>query len=97
MLNRPQGTWVEIAQDNEILYHLNLAEAKDQTIRITYEGRVNVVQIENHAIRMLEADCPGHTCINRGWLDSAMPIVCLPNHLVIRFIDTNNDIGTFVN
>ena len=84
LLNRPHGTWIEIVQDNEVLYRLNLADAEDQTIEIEYEGRVNIVQIENHKVRMLEADCPDYTCINMGWLDSSMPIVCLPNHLVIQ-------------
>ncbi|MBQ2093605.1 MAG: NusG domain II-containing protein, partial [Ruminococcus sp.] len=33
-----------------------------------------------------EAECPDKTCVNMGWLSSAsMPIVCLPNHLVIEF------------
>ena len=58
---------------------------------------MNIVQIENHKVRMLEADCPDHTCINMGWLDSSMPIVCLPNHLVIQFADRGSDIDAVVN
>lgn len=97
LLNRPHGTWIEIVQDNEVLYRLNLTDAEDQTIEIEYESRVNIVQIENHKVRMLEADCPDHTCINMGWLDSSMPIVCLPNHLVIQFVDANAEIDMVVN
>lgn len=97
ILRRPHGTQIEIVQDNEVLYRLNLADAEDQIIEIAYEGRVNVVQIENHKIRMLEADCPDHICMNMGWLDSAMPIVCLPNHLVVQFADTGTDIDAAVN
>lgn len=97
LLNRPHGTWIEIVQDNEVLYRLDLADAENQTIEIEYEGRVNIVQIENHRIRMLEADCPDHTCMNMGWLDSSMPIVCLPNHLVIQFADMSSDIDAAVN
>lgn len=97
LLNRPRGTWIEIVQNNEVLYRLDLADAEDQTIEIEYEGRMNIVQIENHKVRMLEADCPDHTCINMGWLDSFMPIVCLPNHLVIQFADMSDDIDVIVN
>lgn len=97
LLNRSHGTWIEIVQDNEVLYGLDLAGTADQIIEIEYEGRVNTVQIENHRIRMLEADCPDHTCINMGWLDSSIPIVCLPNHLVIQFANVGSDIDAAVN
>lgn len=97
LLNRPHGTWIEIVQENEVLYRLDLADAENQTIEIEYEGRVNIVQIENHKVRMSEADCPDHTCIKMGWLDSSMPIVCLPNRLVIQFADANAKIDMVVN
>ena len=39
-------------------------------------------------IRVSEADCPDKTCVRMGWLNSAaMPVVCLPHHLVIGFAD----------
>lgn len=97
LLNRPHGTWIEIVRDNEVLYRLDLADAEDQIIEIEYEGRVNIMQIENQKVRMVEADCPDHTCINMGWLDSSMPIVCLPNHLVIQFAEANVEIDAVVN
>lgn len=97
MLRRPHGTWIEIVQDSKVLYRLDLAGAEDQTIKIEYEGRVNIVQIENHKVRMLEADCPDHICMDMGWLDSAMPIICLPNHLVIQFANEGSDMDAAVN
>lgn len=96
LLNRPHGTWVEIVQDNEVLYRLDLVDTQDQTIEIEYEGRVNIVQIENHKIRMMEADCPDHTCIHMGWLNSSVPIVCLPNHLSIVFAGLKDDVDTVI-
>ena len=58
LLNRPHGTWIEIVQENEVLYRLDLADAENQTIEIEYEGRVNIVQIENHKVRMSEGGLP---------------------------------------
>lgn len=66
LLNRPDGTWIEIVQDSEALYRPDLANAEDRTIEIEYEGKVNSVQIEKHKVRMLEPDCPDYTCINMG-------------------------------
>ena len=91
----PHGKTVQIVQNGVVLYTFDLAVAEDRTIQVEYEGRINTVQIQNGRIRMLEADCPDHTCIHMGWLDSVAPIVCLPNHLVIQFTDTdeNADMG----
>ena len=86
LLLKPTGTWVEIVQDENVLYTINLAEAKDQIIEVEYEGRKNIIEIKEGKICVQQADCPDHTCVNMGCLTSkALPIVCLPNHLVVRF------------
>ena len=71
-----------------MLYTLDLSASDDRTIEITTaEGR-NIVEIQDHRIRVKDADCPDQTCVRMGWLTgSAAPIVCLPHHLVIEFTD----------
>ena len=97
VLTRPHGTTVQIAQNGVVLYWFDLSTAKDQILDITYDGRVNTVQIENGRIRMLSADCPDHTCVHMGWLESgALPIVCLPNRLVIEFTDADSGLDAIV-
>ena len=90
VLQRPATDLVEIIQDGEVLYRLDLTQTEDQVIAVEYEGRVNTIEIKDHQIHMLEAQCPDHTCVNMGWLDSAAPIVCLPNRLVIQFVENND-------
>lgn len=85
LLQRTDTDIIEIVQDGEVLYQLDLQKTENQIVEVEYEGRVNRIEIQDHQIHMLEADCPDHTCVNMGWLDSATPIVCLPNHLVIQF------------
>lgn len=93
----PHGTRVNIVQDGTVLYSFDLAEEKDQTLEIEYEGRINIVQIEDGKIRMLEARCPDKTCIHMGWLSSrARPIVCLPNHLSIEYAGTKEDVDAVI-
>lgn len=86
------AAWVEIVQDNAVLYRIDLQQSEDQVIEIEYEGRTNTIEIVNHQIHIVAAQCPDNTCVNMGWLDSSAPIVCLPNHLVIRFTNTNETI-----
>ncbi len=49
----------------------------------------NTIQVEPGRIRVSHADCPDQVCVNMGWLtpESVMPIVCLPNRLVIELED----------
>lgn len=86
LLCKPHGQTVNIIQDGEILYTIDLEHSEDRTIVVEYQGRKNSIQIQNHQIFVTEADCPDHTCIKMGKLQSAgAPIVCLPNKLVIAF------------
>lgn len=84
------GTKVTVSQDGKILYTFDLLETADQTFETIYEGRVNTIEISNGQIRVKEADCPDQVCVEMGWLNSSAPIICLPNHLVIEFTETES-------
>ena len=86
-LTRSHGRQVEILQDGELLYTLNLDQAEDQTFTVTYEGRSNEIEIKEHRIRVKSADCPDQICVHQGYIsDGTTPIVCLPNKLIIEII-----------
>ena len=80
---------VEIVQDNQVLYTLDLSSEDDRTFRIDYtDGGWNEIRIENGSICVSDADCPDKTCVKTGALRSeTIPIVCLPHKLIIRFCD----------
>ena len=90
MLNVPAGDIVKIKSNGELLYTIDPSNSPDRTIIVEYNGKENTLEIKDHKIRVLEADCPDKVCVNTGWLDSpAIPIICLPNKLIIEF--ENND------
>lgn len=80
---------VEVVQDGEVIYTFDLNTEPDRSIIIeSSDGSSNTVTIENGEIFISSAECPDKTCVNMGKLKSeGMPIVCLPNRLVIRFSD----------
>ena len=79
---------VEIMSDGKVLYTIDLTKETDRLITVEYEGRKNVIAVENGDIYMQDADCPDHICINTGRLSRAgVPIVCLPNKLIIKYKD----------
>jgi hypothetical protein len=92
MTSKPKNT-VRIVSDSEVLYTIDLSTAEDDTFVIEKNGQHNTVEIKDHMIRVSEADCPDKTCVKSGWLSSsAMPIVCLPNRLVIEFSDEESEV-----
>lgn len=89
LLGKPTGTWVEIVQNEEVVYRIDLEAADDRIFTIEYEGRKNTIEIKEGKICVKEAECHDHTCVKMGVLYSkALPIVCLPNRLVIRFAES---------
>lgn len=48
-------------------------------------GFSNTIQVEPGRIRVSEAGCPDQVCVDQGYIsDGTVPIVCLPNQLIIE-------------
>lgn len=91
LICRPHSQTVQIIQDGIVLYTIDLERAENQMIEIAYQESKNIIQINNHKISIIEAECPDQTCVKMGELkSSAAPIVCLPNKLVVKFAETND-------
>ncbi len=83
---------VEIISGGKVLYTIDISREPDREIVVEYKGRKNVIAIKDHEIYMKEAECPDHTCIKTGKLSkSGVPIVCLPNKLIIKYSDNGSE------
>jgi hypothetical protein len=86
---RPSESRIAVVlQDGNPIYKFDLDTAENQTIVVESPDGTssNTIKIENGEISVSEADCPDGTCVKTGILRSEdIPIVCLPNKLVIRF------------
>ena len=61
----------------------------DQEFTVTGEnGGVNVITVRAGKIAVTQASCPDHYCMGRGFRGGGTDIVCLPNRLVIHFLQT---------
>ena len=67
-------------------YVLDLS--KDSATVVSTELGTNLVVVENGTVRVSEADCPNHDCVNQGAISKAgQQIVCLPHKLTIDISD----------
>ena len=86
LLLAPSSRTVEIISGGEVLYTIDLSHTPDRTIRIEHNGSYNIIEITDGKIHVSEAGCPDKTCVHMGFLQGGAPIVCLPNRLVIRYV-----------
>lgn len=94
----PAYDQVEIVRDETVIETIDLAkESGRRTLTIPYGDHYNTLLIENHTIRMLEADCPDQICVQMGVLQKGHPpIVCLPHHLVVRYANQDGSVDGVV-
>ena len=88
---REEGAQVVITWNGEVDGTYSLKE--DRTFIFEGEnGGYNVVTIEDSFVFMEEANCPDQICVKHKPLNqTADPIVCLPNSLVVEVITNETE------
>lgn len=77
----------DIYQDGNLLASITLDDVTaPYSFTVTGEnGCVNEIEVRSGNIGIISADCPDKLCIHQGFArNSKLPIVCLPNRLVIQ-------------
>lgn len=100
LLRRPEPSDHPVARislDGTVVEELDLAQLKDrkEMVFTGKSGLTNTVVAENGQIWVEEADCPDQICVHKGKIStSAVPIVCLPNQLIIEIVGGGSDLDT---
>ena len=85
--DQEQGTVARITLDGELIEEIDLsALTEPKTIVVEgKDGLTNTIIAEHGSIRVEKADCPDQVCVRQGAIsDGTVPIVCLPNKLIIE-------------
>ena len=89
--HRETGATVQVLQGGEVTDTLSL----EKNVTRRYEsgnGGYNIVEVRKGKVSVTEASCPDKVCVNHGPTDqTADPIVCLPNKLVVRVLAPGDD------
>ena len=90
------GTTAVITKDGILLHEVDLEDPgmESQTFHILGEhGEENVVRVEHGRVCMESASCPDQVCVNQGYIsNSALPIVCLPNKVIVTIEGGESDL-----
>ena len=57
--------------------------------------RITTVVFDGKRVRVKDSTCPLKLCEKMGWISPGGEIVCVPNHLVVRFERSNMDAMTW--
>lgn len=79
-----QAQAVEVWSEGKLLRVLPLSV--DTQLTVESANGTNVVTVRDGKVAVTEADCPDHYCMDRGWCAGGAQIVCLPNRLVLKFL-----------
>jgi len=83
--------------DNVLVEVVDLSNTEPQRVLVKRGNAANIVEVEYGRVRMYHANCHDQTCVRHGWVNSGlMPIVCLPNRVVVVLDSGNNDIDAVV-
>lgn len=85
--SRGAGCIADIYQDGELLASIPL-DSPDAPCRFIVTGEngcSNEIEVRSGSIGVISADCPDKLCVQQGFINNTrLPIVCLPNRLVIQ-------------
>ena len=89
---KKEGASVVITVEGNVYRTVSLA--KDQEIEIEKDGTViNILSIQRGKADMTAATCPDKLCVHQGFIsNTGLPIVCLPNKLVIQLREDDADL-----
>lgn len=97
LLPRGGGTIARVTLDGAVVAEIDLSRTDADSFTVTGPAGTNTIQVEQGRIRVSSADCPDQVCVDQGWIsDGALPIVCLPNKLVIEIVGGEGELDGVV-
>ena len=85
VFSAPAADAVEIYSDGKLLYTLLLNE--DKKLQISTQTGWNHIEISGGKVGVQSASCPDKLCMHQGFCFGGRDIICLPNRLVIHFVN----------
>jgi len=78
------GAVAQVYWNGNLLHVFPLDEPLEYTLSGP-DNAGNTIVIRDGSVCVSHATCPDQVCVNQGWVNTdAVPIVCLPNRLVIQ-------------
>lgn len=88
------GEQVVIEVNGQVVKTIPLPQEDFEWKYVAEDGDYNLIQINGHEVRIVEASCPDQVCTNEGWKSKpGSTIVCLPHKLIVKVVGEQVDDG----
>lgn len=85
-----KGLVARVHDGNKEVHEFPLSQDAEHTISTSYGS--NTIRIEDGTVRMVDADCPNHSCMNQSALSKpGAQIVCLPHKLWVEVVGAGTE------
>ena len=98
LLTRMPVSYARIYKAGELTEVVNLAVVTEPYSIIIHDDLgLNVVEVEPGRVSISKSDCRDGICVRQGWISGgAVPIVCLPNRVIITLDGGDSDVDAIV-
>jgi len=77
---------------DELVLTIDLSINQLQSFSVVGDNGLVNIEAKNGKVRVVSEISPLHICSNQGWVDSVYtPIVCLPNSVVIKIVNSDTN------
>ena len=83
-----RAEYAEVYSDGKLIVRLDLS--KDTEYRVDFRDGWNLLTVRDGKIAVTDASCATRDCVRHPPSDHGAPIVCLPNHLAIKFTNSSD-------
>ena len=73
-----------VSVGEQLCREIPLTQEMEGRHTFTDGGDTYTLEVAQGRVRMLDIDCPDHICVKTGWVSGDVPIVCLPNRLIVE-------------
>lgn len=88
-LNKKEGDTVEVYYKDDLVLSADLSINNTYTV----EGLLGdvVIEIKDKKVRVVKENSPKNICSTEGYIsDSTKPLICLPNKVVIKIVQSSD-------
>ncbi len=91
--NTDENLKLVVVLEGEVIEEIPLSSVKEKEVFFTTAEYENEFTIDNGAVKMTSASCPGQDCLHTHEISRAgSVIICLPSQLELRLVSDKSDI-----
>jgi hypothetical protein len=95
LIFKSNSNYAYVYYKNEVILEIDLRINKEYIVD-GYNGEV-LIEVKDKKIRVEKETSPLHICSKQGYVSDNTPIICLPNKIIIKIENKDNNLDAITN